>query len=82
MVFVLVFGAVAAPIGVIVMVNEGQQRVQFEINCTTLRAGLIEARLIQANRVMLVRIAHNLGLPVRVPPPISLPEVPVECEQP
>lgn len=81
LVFVLVFGAVAAPTGVILLINRSQQRVQFEITCATLETGLIEARGIQANRILLVRIADSLGLPVDIPPRIALPEVPEECAE-
>lgn len=80
MVFVLISGAIAAPIGVIVLVNESQKDAQAQITCTTLQAGLVEARAIAANRVLLVRIAASLGLHVRIPPPIDLPEVPAECD--
>lgn len=79
LVIMLVFGAVAAPIGVIVYVGQIQQSVQTEVTCTTLEANLIVAQAVTANRVLLVRIAHNLGLHVELPPRINLPEVPIEC---
>jgi hypothetical protein len=81
LVFVIIFGAVAAPIGVIVAVQEVQQNTQTEITCTTLEANLIVAKAVTANRVLLVRIAHNLGLHVELPPRIDLPEVPPECAE-
>lgn len=79
LVFMLVFGAVLAPIGVVVYVGQVQQSVQTEVTCTTLEANLIVARAVTANRILLVRIAHSLGLHVSIPPIVELPEVPTEC---
>jgi hypothetical protein len=81
LVFIIIFGAIAAPVAVIVFVGERQQAVQTEVTCTTLEANLIVARSVTANRILLVRIAHNLGLHVELPPRVDLPEVPPECTE-
>jgi hypothetical protein len=81
LVVVVVFGAVLAPTVVIFAIGRVQQNTQTQINCTTLEAGVSVARTVQSNRVLLIRIARTLGLMIRVPPLVVIPEVPAECAE-